>query len=197
MNKQFRTGRLALGVLAMIGALAVASTASAKNPKEIKMTIDQTNKLVVTTPNGENDCQSIPENEKGCIRVKKGKKSKIYFHLTGDTKCRLDSGTDWELNTVYLGGYNSDTKPDPGEFGFDDIPDTDYDKVNADFDIANRKSGLLTPLSTSTAKKLAINDENQHEYVVWYKIEAKCKRSDGRSAHIRTTDPRVRNSGTD
>lgn len=206
MKKQFGTSRFALGGLVMIGALAVASTASAGNPKQVQLKIQETVHvtegktidLVIQTGNHENDCPADKERLAGCIKVKKNKKSKLNFHLAGNTKCTLASGTDWELSAVYMGGYNSDSKPEAGEFGFDDIPGTDYDKVNADFKIANKKSGLVTLLDESTAKKLTINDENQHEYVVWYKIEAKCERTDGRPAHVRTTeDPRVRNSGTD
>ena len=201
MKKQFGTNRFALGVLAIICALAFASTASAKNPKEVTMKIHKNEngktELVIETGKHENDCPPGQVSEAGCIKVKRNEKSEIYFHLIGNTKCHLDSGTDWELSAIYLGGYNSDSKPKPGKFGFGDIADTDYDKVNADFNIAIRQSGLVTQHSTSTAKRLVINDENQHEYVVWYKIEAKCERTDGRPAHVRTTDPRVRNSGTD
>ena len=73
MKKQIRISKLGLGVLATICALAVATTASAKNPKEVKMTIVD-NKLVITTPKDENDCQAEEPAEKGCIKVKKTKK---------------------------------------------------------------------------------------------------------------------------
>ena len=193
MRNKFSTSRLALSVLATFCALVFTTTASAKNPKEVKMTIKD-DKLVITTAKGENDCPWYESRDAGCIKVKKNKKSEIYFHLTGDTKCTLESGTDWELNAVYLGGYNSESKP--GKFGFETIPDPDYNNVNDDFNIADRKSGLVTTIDKS-AKKLAINDENQKEYVVWYKIEAVCKRTDEKPAHITTTDPRVKNGGID
>ena len=202
MKKYFGTSRFASGVLLMIGAFAVASTASADNPKQVQLKINvnaaEEIDLVIETGKHENDCPADQDRLAGCIKVKRNKTSKINFHLIGNTNCTLASGTDWELSAVYMGGYNSDSKPEPGEFGFDDIPDTDYDKVNADFNIASKKSGLVTLHPTSTAKKMVINDENQHEYVVWYKVEAKCERTDGGPAYFRTTeDPRVRNSGTD
>ena len=192
MKKQFGTSRFVLGVLAMIGALAVASTASAKNPKEVKMTIES-NKLIMKTLNNANDCSAWQRRGPGCIKVKKNKTSEIQFHLTGPMKCDLESGTEWELNAVYLGGYESASKP--GASGFDNISVDDYNKVNSDFDIADRTSGLVN-LTEDTANKLAINDLNQHKYVVWYKVEAICKRTDGKPAYITTMDPRVRNGGT-
>ena len=196
MKKQFGTSRFAVGVLVMIGVLAFAPTASAKNPKEVKMTIVN-NKLDITTPKDGNDCKPTAENNKGCIKVIKNKKSEIYFHLIGDTKCTLEHGTKWELNAVYLGGYNSATEPDDDDFGFDSTSDADYKKVKGDFNIVNRTSGLVTTIEKSE-KKLGINDLNQHEYVVWYKIEATCKRSDGNpTPWVTTNDPRARNGGTD
>ena len=193
MKKQFGTSRFVLGVLVIIGALAVASTASAKNPKEVKMTIES-NKLIMKTPNNANDCSGWQRRGPGCIRVLKNEKSDILFHLTGDTKCDLENGTEWELNAVYLGGYESTSKP--GASGFGSTDDDDYDKVNSDFNITDRASGRVT-LSEKSAKKLVINDLNQHKYVVWYKVEAICERTDGKPAHVTTMDPRARNGGTE
>ena len=193
MKKQFKVSKFVPGVLAFIGALAIASTASAKNPKEVKMTINS-NKLVITSPKNENDCQSIAENNAGCIKVKKNKKSKIYFHLTGDTTCSLTNGTNWELNAVYLGGYESSSKP--GSFGFDSTSTANWKKVESDFEVTNRTSGKVKTIEKS-AKKLSIYNKNQNAYVVWYKIEAICKRSDGNAPYVTTSDPRVRNGGTD
>lgn len=192
MRKKSRTIRLSMGLLAIICGLAVATTASAKNPKEVKLTIEE-DKLVIITPKDENDCPWYEEREPGCIKIKKNEKSEIYFHLTGDTKCNLEYGTNWELNAVYLGGYNFDDKP--ADFGFDNTADDDYDKVNKDFNISDRTSGLVTTIDKS-AKKLAINDENLNKYLVWYKIEAICKRTDGQPPYITTSDPRAKNGGT-
>ena len=192
MNKQFRIVRLALGVLAIIGALVVTSTASAKNPKEVKMTIED-NQLVITSSKKDNDCTIWKPRGPGCIKVLRGKESKIYFHLTGNTRCTLASGTEWELNAVYLGGYNSASKP--SEFGFDTTPVLNYNKVNADFNIADKTTGEVT-LTEDTATKIGINNKNHSQYVVWYKIEAICKRSDGNpTPYVTTSDPRVRNDG--
>ena len=83
----------------------------------------------------------------------------------------------------------------PASFGFGTTPDPDYKKVKSDFNIADRASGRVTLIGGSDKKKLAINDENQYEYVVWYKIEALCQRSDEGDAWVTTTDPRVKNSG--
>ncbi|MDX2429099.1 MAG: hypothetical protein QNK22_10475 [Xanthomonadales bacterium] len=193
MKKQFGTSRFTVALLVMIGALAITTTASARNPKEVKMTIED-DQLVITTKKNKNDCPWRQKRGNGCIKVKRNEKSELLFHLTGNTKCNLGNGTRWELNAVYLGGYNSDDKPN--EFGFDDTDDADYDKVNSDFTIVDRTSGQVN-LTEKSAKKLAIYNTNQYEYVVWYKIEAICERSDGGEPHFATSDPRVRNSGTD
>jgi hypothetical protein len=191
MKKQHKTSKYTLGLLAISGALAVASAASAKNPKSVDLEIVN-NKLVMLTSERENDCPGDEPREKGCIKVKKNNKSKIYFHLKKD-ECTLEGGHKWELNAVYLGGYNAPRKPD--EFGFDSTLQANYDKVNSDFTITDRSTGQVKLIEKS-AKKLAINDENQHKYVVWYKIEAICKRSEtDPDPYITTYDPRVRNDG--
>jgi len=192
MRKKFNISRLALGVLTIICALAVTTTASAKNPKEVKMTIED-NKLVITTPKDANDCPADEERDAGCIKTKRNEKSEIYFHLIGDTKCDLEKGTNWELNAVYLGGYNFESKP--ADFGFE-TSDDNYKKVNEDYNIADSTSGLVSTIE-KTAKKLAIYNKNQHEYLVWYKVEAICNRTDGQPPHVTTSDPRAKNGGTD
>lgn len=193
MNIQHRTGRLTIGLLAICG-LAIATTASAKNPKEVSLEIVD-NELVIVSKKTANDCPLLGSGGKGCIKVKKGQKSEIYFHLKSN-KCTLESGTNFELSAVYLGGYNSSRKPDPSAFGFDSSADADYDKVNKDFNIADRTSGLVTTIEKKK-NKIGINNHNQAKYVVWYKIEAICKREDGGTAHVRYSDPRVKNGGAD
>ena len=192
MRMQFNTSRLAVGVLSMICALAVAMPASAKNPKEVKLEIVK-DKLVIKTKPHENDCPWDEPREDGCIKVKKRRKTNIFFHLIGNTKCGLESGTNWTLNAVYLGGFNAEKKP--GEFGFASTSETDFKKVNADFDIADRNSGRVT-LTEQSENRLAFHDDNQSEYLVWYKIEAICPRTDGGKAHITVADPRIKNGGT-
>lgn len=183
-----------MGVIMMIGALMIASTASAKNPKEVRLKMVD-DKLEITTKADENDCPPGEGNGKGCIKVKHGETSKMYFHLTGSRKCGLESGTKWALNAIYLGGYDSPKKPDKDDFGSASISEADYVNVSGDFNIANKTSGLVYPLE-KTDKKLVIDNKNlKNPYVVWYRIEAICERSDGGEPHIAPFDPRVRNGG--
>ena len=199
MKIQFRTSRLITGVTA-ICALAIATTASAKSPKEVSLEIVRVNgdeQLTITTKPGANDCGLLSRRDKGCIKFKRNeKKAKIYFHLKGDTKCGLDSGTDWKLNEVYLGGFNSNSKPSKTDFGFDNISGPDYKKVDDDFGIVNRTSGLVASVKESD-RKMTITDKNLSKFNVWYKIEAICERDDGGDAHRRSSDPRVKNGGSD
>ena len=188
MKIQFRTSRLIIGVT-VICALAIATTASAKNPKEVELNISN-NKLIMKSEKNDNDCWWRPES--GCIKLKKNEKSEIYFHLKGTTKCTLESGTDWNLNAVYLGGFNKSSKP-TGGFGF--TSDANLDKVNKDFNGVNKMSGLVTPVDKKD-KKITINDNNEHKYNVWYKVEAICEREDGKPAHTTSFDPRIKNGGT-
>jgi hypothetical protein len=200
MKIQFRTSRFITGVT-VVCALAIATTAFAKNPKAVSLEIiriGSDDQLTITTKPGANDCDVSSRQDKGCIEFKrKEKKSDIIFQLKGDTKCRLDSGTDWKLNAVYLGGFNSSSKPSKDDFGFDNTPDPDYEKVNSDFGIANRTSGLVTSVKGPDKKKITINDKNKSKFNVWYKIEAICEREDGKPAHTRSSDPRVKNGGTE
>ena len=193
MKTVHRTRRLTIGLLAFCG-LAIATTATAKNPKEVTLEIVD-NELVITSKKTDNDCPLIGSGGKGCIKVKKGEKSEIYLHLKNN-KCTLESGTKFELNAVYLGGYNSPGKPDPSAFGFATTSQADYDKVNADFNIADRTSGLVNTIEKKE-NKIGINNENQSKYTVWYKVEAICKRGDGKAPHVRYSDPRVKNGGAD
>lgn len=191
MEKQLRTPKLVTGLVAVC-ALAISINVSAKNPKEVSFEIDN-NKLDIKTNKTENDCSYIG-SERGCIKVKKKEKSKIYFHLRGDLKCTLESGTNWKLNAVYLGGFNYSSKPNSNKFGFDDISDNNFEKVNADFNITDRTSGMVATVEKSE-RKIGINNENNSEYNVWYKVEAICEREDGKDAHITTFDPRIKNGG--
>ena len=191
MKIQIKFSTLALAAVAALCALSIPATAFAKNPKEVNLEIVN-DQLVITSKAGENDCTFFEKRGKGCIKVKKGETSEIYFHLKGDTKCQLEYGTNWELNAVYLGGYNSPDKP--GAFGFDTTSTADFDQVNADFSIADKSSGRVNTTDKS-AKKIAIKNNNQSKYVVWYQIEATCERTDGNSPYTTTSDPRIKNGG--
>ena len=193
MKTRIKTSRLGLFALVAISASSIATTAHARNPKEVSLEIvDDT--LVIISKENENDCPWYEQRGNGCIKVKKGEKSEIFFHLKGNTKCNQPYGTEWKLNAVYLGGYNSSTKP--GDFGFDATDPAVFDQINADFNIADKSSGRVTTTENS-AKKIAINNENQSKYLVWYKLEATCERTDGGQAHVTTTDPRIKNGGTE
>lgn len=192
MKFKLITSRLAVGAFVITCSLPIATTASADDPKSVNLEIEY-DQLVIRTKSHENDCPWTQPRDNGCIKVKKRKKANISFHLIGETKCGLESGTKWELNAVYLGRFNADNKL--GEFGFDNTPDPDFDKVNSDFNIADRTSGRVT-LTEKKEKKLAIHDDNQSEYEVWYKVEAICPRSDGGPAHVTSSDPRIKNGGT-
>ena len=191
MRTHIKFSTLVLAVVAAVSALSISANAFAKNPKEVNLEITN-DQLVITSKKGDNDCPFYDKRENGCIKLKKGETSEIYFHLKGDTKCNLEYGTDWELNAVYLGGYNSSDKP--GASGFDTTDAADYEQVNADFSIADKSSGRVNTTDKS-AKKIAINNKNQSEYLVWYQIEATCKRTDGNPPYTTTSDPRIKNGG--
>jgi len=191
MRTHIKFKTFVFAVVTAVSALSVPATTFAKNPKEVDLEIVN-DQLVITSKAGENDCPFYEKRENGCIKVKKGETSEIYFHLKGDTKCQLDYGTNWELNAVYLGGYNSADKP--GAFGFDTISTADFDQVDADFSIADKSSGRVNTTDKS-AKKIAIKNNNQSKYVVWYKIEATCERTDGNPPYTTTSDPRIKNGG--
>jgi len=193
MKTRSRTNRFITGVTAVC-ALAIATTASAAKDVELQMVDDQ---LTIISKPGANGCGFFSSRDKGCIKFKKNEsKSEIYFHLKGDTKCGLESGTNWELNAVYLGGFDYENEPKKDGFGFDSTDDADFNKVDSDFDIVDRTSGLVTLVEESD-KKIAINNNNKYNYEVWYNIEAVCKRADGGDDHVSSSDPRVKNGGAE
>lgn len=193
MKTQSRINRFITGVSA-ICVLTIATTASAAKDVELEIVNDE---LTIISKPGANGCGFLTSRDKGCIKFKKNEnKSEIYFHLKGATKCGLESGTNWELNAVYLGGFNYDEKPKKDEFGFDNTNDADFNKVDYDFDIVDRSSGLVTLVEESD-KKIAIYNKNKYEYIVWYKIEAVCKRADGGDDHVKSSDPRIKNGGNE
>jgi hypothetical protein len=190
-----RTGKFIMGVTAVC-ALAIATTASAQNPKAVTLNIVD-NTLVMETKHNENGCKwTIFETRRdGCIGLGKNEKSEIDFKLK-DRKCTLKPGPDreWKLNAVYLGGFNATEPPKEDGYGFSSTPDPDYDKVKSDFTILDRSTGLVK-LVKNTDTKLTINDKNEHKYNVWYKIEATCEREGGGDPHVTSYDPRVKNEG--
>jgi hypothetical protein len=197
MKIQSRTSRLITGVT-VVCALAIATTASAKNPKTVLLEISN-NKLIMKTKKGENGCEATfgEYRKNGCIQLIKKETSDIHFKLKENTRCTpLDSGTTWELNAVYLGGFNSSSKPPKNGYGFANTSPADFDKVNEDFNGVDKASGLVTSADIKP-KKITIHDKNAHKYKVWYKIEAICKREDGGKAHTIYYDPRVKNGGND
>jgi len=185
--------RFVTGVSA-ICVLTIATTASAAKDVELEMVDDE---LTIISKPGANGCGLLTRRDKGCIKFKKDeKKSEINFHLKGATKCGLESGTNWELNAVYLGGFDYGEKPEKDEFGFDNTDDDNFNKVDYDFDIVDRSSGLVT-MDKESDRKIVIDNENKYKYIVWYKIEAVCKRTDGGDDHVRSSDPRIKNGGNE
>lgn len=187
--KRQTTGRILTKILVVFCSLSICSIAVAQN---VNMKISG-DKLVITSQKGDNGCSIFRKRGDGCVKAKKGQKIKINMNLTGSAKCNLEYGTDWELNAVYLGGYDASDKPI--NFGFGTTDQADYDKVKKDFGVADRATGRVNPVSNN-GRMLTIKDDNQAKYVVWYKVEAKCERSDGEEAYTTTTDPRIRNGGT-
>lgn len=195
MKTQSRTSRVITGA-AVICALGIATTASAKKPKEVTLEISN-NQLIMKTNKGDNDCKAtLGEYRKaGCIQLKKNENSEILVHLIGETKCTLESGKNWKLNAIYLGGFNSRSKP-TGAYGF--TSNANYNKVNSDFNGVDKASGLVNS-AVIRDKKITIDDKNGYKdaYHVWYKIEAVCEREDGKTAHITSYDPRIKNGGNE
>ena len=195
MKIQSRTSRFMTGVTA-ICALAIATTASATatSAKDVELNISG-NKLIMKTKHNENGCKMrmFDTRKDGCIELIKNEKSDIYIHLKGERKCTLESGTTWKLNAVYLGGFDSGSKP--ATFGFVNTSTTNFEKVNKDFNGVDKTSGLVTPFEKKD-KKITIKDNNEYKYDVWYKVEAICERDDGKPAHTTSFDPRVKNGGT-
>ena len=195
MKTQSRTSRFITGVT-VVCALAIATTAFANKPKTVELEISA-NKLIMITKKGENGCKAIfgEYRKNGCIQLLNKETSDIHFKLKENTQCTpLDSGTKWELNAVYLGGFNSSSKPPKNGYGFANTLPADFDKVNDDFNGVDKASGLVTSADIKP-KKITIHDKNAHKYNVWYKIEAICKREDGGKAHTISYDPRVKNGG--
>jgi len=184
-------GKIFIRLVLATGVLAVAGNASAKTPKEVELRIEN-DQLVITTKANENDCPLFSSRGVGCIKLRKYESSDIYFHLKGDTKCGLESGTSWELDSVYLGGFNADSKP--SSFGFATTPQTDYDQVNNDFTNVDKTTGQVNS-AIVTDRKITITDKNHTKYEVWYNIVATCKRADGGEPHTTSSDPRIKNGG--
>lgn len=198
MKTQSRISRFITGVT-IVCALAIATTAFAKKPKAVLVEIND-NKLTMITKKDQNDCKRIfgEYRKKGCIQLIKNEVSEIHFELKKNTKCTLDSGTKWELNAVYLGGFNSSNNPtNEDSYGFEGISDAEFKMVNSDFNGVDRKTGLVTVASgNKKPRKITIIDNNVNKYNVWYKIEAICERTDGGKAHTIYYDPRIKNGGT-
>ena len=190
MKKTFRGKNFIKLVLATC-VLAIAGNASAKNPKEVELRIENDQMVIITKANS-NDCSIFSRRDAGCIRLKKYETSDIYFHLRGDTRCGKESGTNWVLDSVLLGGFDSASKP--SDFGFETTSQADYNQVNNDFTNVDKKTGRVKS-AVVTDRRIKISDKNHTKYDIWYNIVATCKRDDGGAAHTTSSDPRVKNGG--
>ena len=105
----------------------------------------------------------------------------ITFRLVNYRQC--DSGAQWTLTEVELGGENSPVKP---------ATEADWGNLSnvaaSDFQ-ADPNSGVAST-SPSAGGGITMNDANTAEYSIWYRVKASC---DGREIAF---DPRIENDGT-
>ena len=183
-------------IIATVCWLGFSLTAQAQNPRNVRMEVNQNqDALEIVTPANANGCPWYQSRGPGCVKAKKNESININMILQGNTKCEreyVDANTQWKMRAVYLGGFNADDKP--ASFGFTNTADADYQKVQSDFDVADRASGRINPLVQNDTL-IRVKDDNQYKYVVWYKVEAACERNDGQPPYLIYSDPRVKNGG--
>lgn len=165
------------------------SVALAESHYFIQMNVNSAeSELNITTDRGDAGGCSIGSN-KGCIRANKGEEIKFSLLLSGNTACSLGEGANWKLADVMLGGKNSSRKPQAWG-GFESETE-----VTADFDFANKSTGVLNPATARNDRQITIHNKNQYAYKVWYLVTADCVDNNGSVLKTITVDPRVVNEG--
>jgi len=128
-----------------------------------------------------------PDIKNGCTHVSEGDRANINIQLTGNPHC---SDGRWELEGVYLGGYNSAAKPD--DWG--DLPPVVVNDFSADQ--VSGKVGTRVPNQPNPKRHIRVEDNPTASYFIWYKVVAECKNNAGdvTDGPIET-DPRIKNDG--
>lgn len=184
MNKKAMKIRFSLqlfSVLALAGFYPLAQAQVDNLTVQLSLDADQ----IKLNPTTHGSCGN--NNHPGCINIPADNKARIHFVLTGNRQCNRPRGQTWNLSEVYLGGKNSAGKP--GSWG-----DLDAE-IEADFNVANSRSGLLNPEPSSNEQQIVIFDGNNYAYDVWYKVVATCVDQGGVAIATIETDPRLENGG--
>jgi hypothetical protein len=150
---------------------------------------DTTTEMVVNSTGTALDISTGSEcgnSQKGCKEAKPGQQLKLKMRLEGDRDCKRSGGARWMLDAVYLGGFNSETKP--GQRG--NLPAL----VAEDFDV-DLATGRVNPQSSS-GKKIDFRNDNNNAYSLWYEVTAVCVSRRGQTiGEPISTDPLIRNRG--
>lgn len=140
--------------------------------------------LVTTTAS---EC-NVPGARPGCKEARARENLKIKIRLDRSQDCNRSGGFRWKLDAVYLGGFNSPTKP--AQMG--QLPA----EVGNDFDV-DLATGKVAPINNAQSyTKFDFRNSNQAAYTVWYRVDAVCVSRMGQQiGDPVSSDPRIINRG--
>lgn len=172
MNTSIRNGLPALLAFAVMLPEAASADGQAVNLVLLRVNDSQTALEYNAAGSNHGSCENPGP---GCVRVRG--RGEITFRLVNDRRC--DSGDQWELSGVQLGGENAAAKP--GAWG--GLSAT----AAADFD-ADPASGWATTTPAS-GQSITLQDGNSASYTIWYRVSAGCDEG------TLWFDPRIENEG--
>ena len=198
MKKQSRKTSSVVGIIVTFTVVWFCATVSADTHYFVQMKANPAgDKLVILTNKRAAGCPAGNFN-KGCVTAVKKEGLQITFLLAGKSSCEHDDDSgNWKMKRVYLGGYDSASKP--AAFGFGSATEDEWDQVDGDFDVADKATGLLNLMANPNDRTIVISDANNFSkfgYDVWYQVQADCVDDDDKVLKIFSTDPRIRNGGT-
>ena len=133
--------------------------------------------------------------EKGYWCFKKGNNGMDNIHLPPFYPCGEQEGYKWKISQVVAGGEGAKTAPakpvNPAHWG--GLSSGAASDLGA---IAQTGEIALTPENGGFS--VHFKNENKHEFVIWYRVDAACKKGDETDTDAGTIslDPRGRNGGT-
>ncbi len=179
----------------MLGVSSVA-LAQGQSPNVWLKVADSGTELEVWVDNDMDTCTAEEKGSDnsaaaGYMCITKGNNALINMHLPPAYPCGDEEGAKWQISQVVIGGEGSTTKP-VGMEPWGEISGGARDDLDAHID-----TGVVNITPAGGGFSVHFNNQNEHEIVFWYRVDAVCKKGDTTfpDVGIISLDPRGRNGG--
>jgi hypothetical protein len=125
---------------------------------------------------------------RGYMCITHGRRANINMHLPPSFACGTEDGYRWQISQVVLGGEGQNNKPENSPWG------GLSSGAASDFS-ADQTTGVVNISPPGGGHVVNFRNENEHEFVLWYRVDAECRRGDSVYGDPISLDPRSRNGG--